>query len=423
MMLEWDKTNESSGIILDNIKNIKDWDTLNKVERKYSFIRLAELENVDHKEKTICDKKYFLSIHRCLFQDIYPWAGTIREVDLYKGNSAFAPSRFLDSSLNEFFDNIKKDNYLQGFSKEETAELASYYMLEMNFLHPFREGNGRTKRFYMTQLLKEAGFDFGLEKIDAEQLVIADILAFDDNEADIKANSGYFKSLINGAISPLIKEKENTLTDSKDNTKLSDLNSFLWVFDRSQHKKWFTINKTVKEAEKNLENMLQTDAGKKQIKTLLDRIIHNEKKTFEYSSDRKIVIDTALKYKKDVSNMKIGLKDTNKQNFNENIYEFFCKHDILKDNTNGEKLDYFKNKLQSFDGRGAIDKDLLNFIKNSTNDLEKNKAKQFRLELLNPKNYSNSLSSYTKNKKPIEQSSSIKLVEKVVKNRKIETPM
>ena len=131
MMLEWDRTNEKSGIILDNKKGITDWKTLNEVERRYSYIRLPELEKIDNNKKIVFNKEYFLSIHKYLFQDIYPWAGTIREVDLFKDNSAFAPARFLDGSLNDFFENLKRDNFLSGFNTDEVSELASYYMLEL----------------------------------------------------------------------------------------------------------------------------------------------------------------------------------------------------------------------------------------------------------------------------------------------------
>ena len=52
-MLEWDRTNEKSGIILDNKKGITDWETLNEVERRYSYIRLPELEQIDNNKKIV----------------------------------------------------------------------------------------------------------------------------------------------------------------------------------------------------------------------------------------------------------------------------------------------------------------------------------------------------------------------------------
>ena len=66
------------------------------------------MEKIDNNKKIVFNKEYFLSIHKYLFQDIYPWAGTIREVDLFKDNSAFAPARFLDGSLNDFFENLSE---------------------------------------------------------------------------------------------------------------------------------------------------------------------------------------------------------------------------------------------------------------------------------------------------------------------------
>ena len=57
MMLEWDRTNEKSGIILDNKKGITDWTTLNEVERRYSYIRLPELEKIDNNKKIVFNKE------------------------------------------------------------------------------------------------------------------------------------------------------------------------------------------------------------------------------------------------------------------------------------------------------------------------------------------------------------------------------
>ena len=286
MMLEWDRTNEKSGIILDNKKGITDWKTLNEVERRYSYIRLPELEKIDNNKKIVFNKEYFLSIHKYLFQDIYPWAGTIREVDLFKDNSAFAPARFLDGSLNDFFENLKRDNFLSGFNTDEVSELASYYMLELNFIHPFREGNGRTKRHFMTQLVKGAGYDLGLDRIRPEELVMADILAFDDNESGIKANPSYFKNVIKTALKP---SNEQNIKPIQNESKLDKLNRFLWVYDRFSENAYFRAYNSLSEAEKKLSEQLSTDAGKERIKRYLDRIITKEKAyqdgTAEYRQD------------------------------------------------------------------------------------------------------------------------------------------
>lgn len=415
-MLEWDRTNEGSGIILDNKAGIKDWNTLNEVERRYSVIRLAEFKNLEKSRKPIYDKKYFLSIHKHLFQDIYPWAGTIREVDLYKENSAFAPSRYLQNSLDEFFFDLKKDNYLQGFTKEEVAELSSYYMLELNFIHPFREGNGRAKRCFMTELLKGAGFDLGLERIDANQLVMADILAFDDNESGIKANPSYFKSLINSSIQPL-KQDNNKL--QKNN--INKLNRFLWVYDRYDSRAYFKSQNSITEAENKLIDLLSTEPGKERIKAILDRIINKEEKLFDGTAEyRNDIIKQAKDYKIQImtNQIKNGVCMTKKGALEEEInkegltiadkldifYSYYDPYNRFdetgsfspKEDSENAGLKQIKEELSTVEGRKEIDNFLQDIIKTDDRPEYVKTAKALRLELLNPTIKNDSLSSYLK---------------------------
>lgn len=414
MMLEWDRTNEGSGIILDNKAGITDWKTLNEVERRYSVIRLAEFKNLEKSRKPIYDERYFLSIHKYLFQDIYPWAGTIREVDLYKENSAFAPSRFLQNSLDEFFSNLKKDNYLQGFTRDEVAELSSYYMLELNFIHPFREGNGRTKRCFMTELLKGAGYDLGLEKIDANQLVMADILAFDDNESGIKANPSYFKFLINSSIQPL---KQNT--NNLQRTSVDSLNRFLWVYDRYDSRAYFKSKNSLVDAEKKLIELLSIEQGKERIKVILDRIISNETKISDGTAEyRKTIINQAKEYKIqiDTNQIKKETAMTKKNNLEEEInkkglsiadkldifYSYYDPYNRFdetgsfssKEDYHGIGLKQIKEDLATVEGRKGIDNFLQDIIKTDERTEFVKTAKDLRLELLNPTIKNDSLSSF-----------------------------
>lgn len=403
-MLEWDRTNEKSGIILDNKRGITDWNALNEVERRYSYIRLPELEKIDNNKKIVFNKEYFLSIHKYLFQDIYPWAGTIREVDLFKENSAFAPARFLDGSLNDFFANLKKDNFLSDFNIEEISELASYYMLELNFIHPFREGNGRTKRHFMTQLVKGAGYDLGLDKIRPEELVMADILAFDDNESGIKANPSYFKNVIKSALKPLDKQ----IINSKQNgSNLTQLNRFLWVYDRFSENAYFRTHNSLSEAEKKLAEQLSTDAGKERIKRYLDRIITKEKAyqdgTAEY---RKGIIKSAVEYKNQIDSNQI--KNENYTMRKENNME----KEINKEKDLAKKLDIFysyynqcscksggelkeiREPLEDELGRKGIDDFLKKVIREDNRPEFIKQAKKLRVELLNPTFKKGSIASY-----------------------------
>lgn len=408
MMLEWDKSGMTSGLALDNKLGITTEEELSQPERRLSSARLFELQAKELNQNIVFDKGYFLKIHKYLFQDIYPWAGTVREVDLYKGNSAFAPARFLDAGLDEFFNNLAKDNFLKGFTIQEVAELSSYYMLELNFLHPFREGNGRTKRYFMTKLTQQAGYDLGLEKINADQLVMADILAFDDNEADIKANPSFFKSLINKSLQPLPGTVQNKATD-----KIDELNRFLWVYDRFDSRAWFSNKKSLENSKSKLEELLSTEQGKEKISVHLDKIIINEKKYNDGTAlYREEIIKTAYLFKNQLSNIKtksrqeevVENKPSNKP-LDEKLDEFYGKFDpygrydgvgsfLSQYDYNKEGLTQIREALKSDMGRKGIDDFLKECIKTDGRPEIIKEAKQLRLELLNPVNQKGSMASY-----------------------------
>lgn len=82
-------------------------------------------------------------IHRYLFEDIYPWAGEVRTVNISKGNFRFAPCMYLSQSL-EHIDSMPHGNF---------DEIVEKYV-EMNVAHPFREGNGRSMRIWLDLMLK-----------------------------------------------------------------------------------------------------------------------------------------------------------------------------------------------------------------------------------------------------------------------------
>ena len=86
----------------------------------------------------------FSEIHKCLFEDIYEFAGQIREVNIAKGNFRFAPVMYLEVSIQ----NIEK------MPQRTFDEIIEKYV-EMNIAHPFREGNGRSTRIWLDLILKK----------------------------------------------------------------------------------------------------------------------------------------------------------------------------------------------------------------------------------------------------------------------------
>lgn len=119
------------------------------------------------------DLAHLQAIHRHIFQDIYPWAGELRTIDIAKGQSYFASHRYLVSSAQTIFARLKQEQYLRGLPRERFAERAGSYLGEINALHPFREGNGRAQRMFLLFLARTAAYDLRWNKVTQERMVQA----------------------------------------------------------------------------------------------------------------------------------------------------------------------------------------------------------------------------------------------------------
>ena len=103
------------------------------------------------------------AIHKALFEDIYDFAGELRTVNLAKGNFRVAPLMYLEAALA----NIDK------MPQSTFDEIIEKYV-EMNIAHPFREGNGRSTRLWLDQMLKAGiGQVVDWSKVDKEDYLLA----------------------------------------------------------------------------------------------------------------------------------------------------------------------------------------------------------------------------------------------------------
>jgi cell filamentation protein len=121
------------------------------------------------------DLEHLKRIHQYIFQDVYPFAGQIRNEDIFKGTTRFAHWRYIEDSFATEYRNLQKENFLRETSKEFFAKRAAHYMAEINMLHPFREGNGRAQREYIRCLAAEAGFELDWSAVDHQKILIATI--------------------------------------------------------------------------------------------------------------------------------------------------------------------------------------------------------------------------------------------------------
>ncbi|WP_034602865.1 Fic/DOC family protein [Maridesulfovibrio frigidus] len=109
--------------------------------------------------------QHLKAIHLHLFQDVYDWAGQERNVSISKGATLFANPRCLESCISTLLTELAGDDYLQDLSPSDFVEQVAHYVVELNVAHPFREGNGRAIREFLSLLASKAGYDVDIEKL------------------------------------------------------------------------------------------------------------------------------------------------------------------------------------------------------------------------------------------------------------------
>ena len=149
---------------LENKLGIKSSAELAREEERISKKKAVELFENGMLEKLEAGKFQTLcGIHKYLFDDIYDFAGKIRTVNISKGNFRFAPLMYLETAIK----NVDK------MPQNTFDEIVEKYV-EMNIVHPFREGNGRSMRIWLDMMLKkQIGQVVDWSKIEKEDYLMA----------------------------------------------------------------------------------------------------------------------------------------------------------------------------------------------------------------------------------------------------------
>lgn len=165
--------------VLVNKFNIKDEKQLEIMERILTSSRLLELM-----KKPIAgnfDLKHLSRIHNYIFKDVYEFSGQLRNEGISKGFQ-FPPPAYINDSAKILFNDLKKESYLVGLDSERFSERAAHYMAEINVLHPFREGNGRSTREFIRCLGLKNGFEIEWSQIDKDLLFEATVRSKNDTK-------------------------------------------------------------------------------------------------------------------------------------------------------------------------------------------------------------------------------------------------
>ncbi len=163
---------------LINKLDIRDSKVLQKYEAKITAAKLLALM-----QKGIIgnfDVKHINAIHQYLFEDIYPFAGKLRTENIAKGVFRFAEWEYIEPELERLLNELKQENYLDKLPKEKLAERLAYYLSELNVLHPYREGNGRTTREFIRELALKNGYILDLRKVSPKDFLNACIKSIVD---------------------------------------------------------------------------------------------------------------------------------------------------------------------------------------------------------------------------------------------------
>lgn len=157
--------------VLINKLNIRSNKKLEKAEKMIVLAKLYDLRQ--NKIVGNFDKTHFINIHKYLFEDIYPFAGEFRKENIAKDSFSFAEWEFIESELDRLLMKLKDEDFLGGLNKEDLAKKLAYYMSELNVLHPFREGNGRTIREFIRELAYKNKYIIDYSKTDSEEMLDA----------------------------------------------------------------------------------------------------------------------------------------------------------------------------------------------------------------------------------------------------------
>ena len=122
--------------------------------------------------------RHYRAIHRHLFQDVYAWAGKIRTVRIFKDGNAFCYPEHIDREMRRLFGELKRRKHLRELDSAIFASKAAHFLAELNAIHPFREGNGRTQLSFLIILAAEAGHPLAMARFNPKAMLRATITSF-----------------------------------------------------------------------------------------------------------------------------------------------------------------------------------------------------------------------------------------------------
>ena len=165
--------------VLKNIPGLHDQDRLDAYEMEMFVLRSEE----SFPERPL-SPAYYCDLHRHLFQDVYPWAGTYRTIRTGKGGNWFCHPEYIEPQMGQLFQRLDGAAFQSGASAEAFIPALAEFIANLNAIHPFREGNGRTQLILARQLGQQTGNSIRIEAVEPDEFLAAMIASFNGrNEA------------------------------------------------------------------------------------------------------------------------------------------------------------------------------------------------------------------------------------------------
>lgn len=128
------------------------------------------------------DFTHYRAIHHHLFQDVYDWAGQIRTVRISKAGNPFCFLEHIEEQAQKLFGELRADDHLRNLDPPMFSDKAAHFLAELNAIHAFREGNGRSQLTFFAVLADHAGHALDLNKLDPDEMLAAMIDSFEGDE-------------------------------------------------------------------------------------------------------------------------------------------------------------------------------------------------------------------------------------------------
>lgn len=171
---------QPNGTLKNNL-GVTDPQVLSQLEADFTDYRLATVEE-DGPQGPFTYAR-FKATHHYLFQDIYSWAGEPRITELYKAAQIggplhqFTPVAELEDEAERIFTSLSEVDEYRGLDRPTFSVRAANLLSDINQLHPFREGNGRTQRVFVEALAKAEGHTLTFDVVSRERMILASIEA------------------------------------------------------------------------------------------------------------------------------------------------------------------------------------------------------------------------------------------------------